>query len=100
MTASNKNFQEKTSLSPNVNKKLDEHIFFFHPDKNFALENEGSACISTDFQDMVMFHIIEDPIANLLQPSRKMNFLVFMDHEHMFIGHVDCHFHNFPLCLV
>jgi len=55
MAASNIDFQEQISLFPNANEKLHEHIFFFHPNKNFALENEGCPCIFADFQDMVMF---------------------------------------------
>ena len=89
MAASNIDFQEQISLSLHANEKLDEHIFFFLPDKNFALKNEGCSCISANFQDMVMFPIIEDPIANLLQPSREMNLIVFMDHVHMFSAHLE-----------
>jgi len=62
-------------------------------------KNEECACISSDFQDMVMFQIIIDPIANLLQPSRKMNFLVFMDHENMFSGHLESSIFCFFSCL-
>ena len=63
MVASNTDFQEQTSLFPDANEKLNQHI---HPDKNFALENEGCACISADFQDMVTFQIIQDPFTNFL----------------------------------
>lgn len=71
-------YDEKVVLEPLAHDNLP-------PD----LENEECACISSDFQDMVMFQIIIDPIANLLQPTGKMNFLLFMDHEHIFSGHLE-----------
>ena len=73
-------FKKKNSLFHNANEKLNEH---FHPHKKNALENEGCACISTDLQDMVTFRIIQDPFNNLLESSREMNFILFMDHAHM-----------------
>ena len=99
MAASNTYFQEQTSLSPDVNEKVDEHIFVFHLNKKIALENEWCPCISIDFQDMVMFQIIEDAIANFLHSSGKMNFIVFMDHENMFTGHLEFPIFSF-FCLL
>lgn len=87
VAASNEDFQELTF--PDASEKIEENVILFHLDKDFALENEECAYISIHFQDMVVFQIIEDPIVNLLQPSGKMNFLVFMDHEHMFSKHFE-----------
>ena len=50
-------------------------------------QNERGTCIFVGFQDKVKFQIIEDPYTDFLQSTREMNFLVFVDHEHIFSGH-------------
>jgi len=54
-----------------------------------SYQNERSTCIFVGFQDKVTFQLFKDPFTDLLQPSRKMNFLVFMDRMHMLSGHLE-----------
>ena len=51
-------------------------------------QNERSTCVFFGFQDKVTFQIFKDPYIDVLQSPRKMNFLVFMDNDHMFSGHL------------
>jgi len=52
-------------------------------------QNEGCVCVFVGSQDKVTFQIIEDPFTDLLQSIGMMYFLVFMDHEHIFSGHLE-----------
>lgn len=51
---------------------------------SILLDQNESTCIFAGFQKKVTFHTFKDPYIDLLQPSGKMNFLVFMDHEYIF----------------
>jgi hypothetical protein len=97
VAASIKDFQEHTIIFPDVNDKPDEHIVFFHSEKDLVLDdieqlavvNEGNACLFVDLQDRVVYHAFEDSFAVLLESLRKVNFAEFINFEGGFRFHIE-----------
>ena len=52
-------------------------------------KKEEDSCLVVDHQEKVVIHEFQDPFVNLLQPSREMSFILFMDHVHMLSGHLE-----------
>ena len=54
-------------------------------------QNEVCIWVYVGSQDKVTIQIIEYPFTDLIQLASKMHFLVFLDHEHIFGGHLELH---------